>query len=120
MSTATAEPPTSAAAAIEQLLARFDPDDIDVPGGSARIRLEVVDGEDRDVVIDMPEARLEPASGDPDARLSADQRTWALISEDVAGGMDAFRRGYERGSAYLARTAATVTNEPPREQRAAS
>ena len=93
MSTATAEPPTSAAAAIEQLLARFDPDDIDLPGGSARIRLEVVDGEDRDVVIDMPEARLEPASGDPDARLSADQRTWALISEDVSGGMDAFRRG---------------------------
>lgn len=93
MSTATAEPPTEVAAALEELIARFDPADIDVPGGSARIRLEVSDGDDCDVVIEMPEARLEPASGDADARLAADERTWAAIAEDVSGGMEAFRRG---------------------------
>jgi pimeloyl-ACP methyl ester carboxylesterase len=72
---------------------RFKPGDIDIPGGSARIRIEVVDGEDVDVIIDLPEARIEPAGGDPDARLVADRRTWSQIADDVAGGMRAFRRG---------------------------
>jgi len=93
MSPTTLEAPTIAAAALENLIGRFNPDDIDVPGGSARIRIEVVDGEDFDVVIEMPEARIERADGDADARLTADGRTWARISEDLAGGMDAFRRG---------------------------
>ncbi len=93
MGTATAEPPTAAAAALEELVARFDPDDIDLPEGSARIRLGVSDGEDWDCVIEMPDARLEPADGNPDARLIADEKTWEMIAADVAGGMDAFRRG---------------------------
>jgi pimeloyl-ACP methyl ester carboxylesterase len=93
MSPPTLEAPTIAAAALEDLIGRFNPDDIDVPGGNARIRIEVVDGEDFDVVIEMPEARIERADGDADARLTADARTWARIGDDLAGGMDAFRRG---------------------------
>ena len=93
MSPPTLEAPTIAAAALEDLIGRFNPDDIDVPGDNARIRIEVVDGEDFDVVIEMPEARIERADGDADARLTADARTWARIGDDLAGGMDAFRRG---------------------------
>jgi pimeloyl-ACP methyl ester carboxylesterase len=92
MTPVTAEPP-STVTAVDEMVARFNPEDIDVPAGSARIRLEVIDGEDRDVVIEMPEARVEAPAGNPDARLIADQRTWEGIADDVAGGMDAFRRG---------------------------
>ena len=67
MSAAAAEPAPAVTAAVEDLVGRFDPDAIDVPGGSARIRLEVVDGDDVDVVVDMPEAWIEPASGEADA-----------------------------------------------------
>jgi len=91
MTPATAEPAVELA--LEEMIARFDPGLIDVPGGAARIRLEVVDGTDLDAVIEMPEARLEPPHGDPDARLVADQRTWRLLADDVAAGMDAFGRG---------------------------
>jgi pimeloyl-ACP methyl ester carboxylesterase len=93
MSAVAPERVPAVAAAVEKLISRFDPDAIDVPGGSARIRLEVVDGSDFDVVIDLPGAWLEPASGESDARLVADERTWEAITEDLAGGMDAFRLG---------------------------
>lgn len=94
VSTVASKPPT-AMAALETLAGRFDPDDIDVPGGKARIRLVVTDGSDLDAVIKMPEMRLAPAEDgkSPDATLSADSATWAAIAKDVRGGMDAFRRG---------------------------
>jgi len=92
MSTATQEA-SPAIGALEVLAGRFQADDIDVPGGSARIRLEVTDGVDCDAVIVMPEMRLEPVSGNADALLTADTKTWAAIAEDVRGGMDAHRRG---------------------------
>jgi pimeloyl-ACP methyl ester carboxylesterase len=86
-----------AAPAVPEALAwvgdRFRADDMDVPGGEARIRLEVTDGEDRDAVIEAGELRLEEPDGRPDARLSADAATWSAIAADVRGGMDAFRRG---------------------------
>jgi pimeloyl-ACP methyl ester carboxylesterase len=93
MGTATAEPSETAIEALEDLATRFEPADLDVPGGSARIRLEVTDGRDCDAIIEMPNFRLGPPSGTPDARLSADTRTWEAIAEDVSGGMEAFRRG---------------------------
>jgi len=96
MSAAAAEPAPAVTAAVEELIGRFDADAMDVPRGSARIRLEVVDGDDVDVVVDPPEAWIEPASGDADARLIADERTWKAIVDDLAGGMDAFRRGHLR------------------------
>ncbi len=92
MSTATATGPT-ALGVLQDLADRFDPGDIDVPGGEAKIRLEVTDGEDFDALISLPEISLEPASGRPDAKLSADSATWAEIAADVRGGMAAFSQG---------------------------
>ncbi|HEX2126494.1 MAG TPA: hypothetical protein VHF45_08055 [Thermoleophilaceae bacterium] len=63
-------PPAGIAALVE----RFDPDAIDVPGGVARIRLEVAD-KAWDAVIDGGRLGVEPASGEPDAVLSADVST---------------------------------------------
>jgi pimeloyl-ACP methyl ester carboxylesterase len=82
------DPPAGLTALIE----RFDSEVIDVPSGSARIRL-TVDGEGEwDAVIDDGAIALEPA-GDvqPDALLSADASTWEDIVSDVRGGMVAFR-----------------------------
>jgi pimeloyl-ACP methyl ester carboxylesterase len=93
MGTATAEPPTIAIEALEVLVARFEPGDIDVPGGSARIRLGVTDGRDCDAVIERSAVQLSTPSGTPDACLSASASTWEAIVEDVAGGMKAFRQG---------------------------
>jgi len=97
---------------IDRLAERFEPDDMDVPGGRARIRLEVTDGDDRDAVIDGGALELEDARGRADARLSADSATWASIADDVRGGMDAFRAGRLRvredlhlGIGFLAATA---------------
>jgi len=119
MGTATADPTAIAIDALELLVSRFEPRDIDVPGDSARIRLEVTDGDDCDAVIEMPAIRLEPASGTADARLSASAATWESIAEDVAGGMLAFRRGRLKvrdnlhlGIGFLAST--TGSDEPGR------
>lgn len=89
------EAPPIVLGALQELAERFQPEDIDVPGGRARIRLEVTDGHDCDAMISLPELRIEPADRkrSADARLSADSRTWEAIAADVRGGMDAFRRG---------------------------
>lgn len=92
MSTATA-PASTALDVLQELADRFDPGDIDVPGGEAKIRLEVTDGEDLDALISLPGISLEPASGRPDARLSADTATWTEIAADMRGGMASFSRG---------------------------
>ncbi|MGA9633734.1 MAG: alpha/beta fold hydrolase [Solirubrobacterales bacterium] len=88
--TSESRPPTGLTALID----RFDPDVIDVPSGSARIRL-AVDGEGEwDAVIDDDAIELEPAiERQPDALLSADWATWEEIARDVRGGMVAFREG---------------------------
>lgn len=90
--------------ALEDLVARFDPDVIDVPGGRARIRLEVSDDRDVDAVVTDDELRLQPRGrGEADARLRADSKTWAAIADDVRGGMEAFRAGrlQVRGNLHL-------------------
>ena len=81
-------------AGLTALIERFDPDVIDVPSGSARIRL-AVDGEGEwDAVIDDGAIELQPAiERQPDALLSADWATWEEIARDVRGGMVAFREG---------------------------
>ena len=81
-------------AGLTALIERFDPEVIDLPGGSARIRLKV-DGEGEwDAVIDAGAIDLQPASdSQPDALLSADATTWEEIARDLRGGMVAFREG---------------------------
>jgi pimeloyl-ACP methyl ester carboxylesterase len=119
MAAATLDPPQTFLPALHRLVSRYEPGDMDVPGGVARIRFEIADGEDCDVVLADGEARIEEASGDHDARLIADRATWASIAEDVAGGMTAFRRGRLRvrddlhlGIGFLAATSGS--REPGR------
>jgi pimeloyl-ACP methyl ester carboxylesterase len=80
--------------AIQALVQRFDADVIDVPGGSARIRLES-GGSAWDVLIRNGTADLKPAEQRlaADCLLSASLDTWREIASDVRGGMAAFRRG---------------------------
>jgi pimeloyl-ACP methyl ester carboxylesterase len=98
--------------ALTALLDRFDPEVIDVPGGRARIRLEVSGRRAWDAVIDGGEVDLNPPAGpEPDAELAADAATWKKIAGDVRGGMDAFRarklsvrRNLHLGVGFLAAT----------------
>ena len=107
------DPPAGLVALIE----RFDSEVIDVPSGSARIRLTVDDGGEWDAVIEDGAIALQPASGglQPDALLSADAATWEDIVSDVRGGMVAFRERRMRvrqnlhlGVGFLAATSAIV------------
>jgi pimeloyl-ACP methyl ester carboxylesterase len=77
------------------LIERFDPTAFDAPSGRARLRLSVDDDGDWDFVVGGGTRTLEPAERDlrPDARLCADGATWARVSRDLRGGMNAFRGG---------------------------
>src|SRR5918992_1670965 len=98
--------------ALTRLLDRFDPEVIDVPGGRARIRLEVSGRRAWDAVIDDGKIGLSPPAGpEPDAELAADAAAWKRIAGDVRGGMDAFRarklsvrRNLHLGVGFLAAT----------------
>jgi pimeloyl-ACP methyl ester carboxylesterase len=80
---------------LRQLIGRFDPDVMDIPGGAARIRLAVKGWAKWDALISEDGVWLSPAAEEieSDALLTADEGTWRRIAEDVRGGMDAFRRG---------------------------
>ncbi len=96
----TPTPPESLA----RLLERYDPSAIDVPGGSARVRLAVTGHERWDVVLSGGAPKLEEANRHrPDARIEADRATWRHIANDVRGGMSAWDRGRlgMRGSMHL-------------------
>jgi pimeloyl-ACP methyl ester carboxylesterase len=85
---------TQAPPALEALIGRFDRSAIDVPGGSARIRLAVSDKGSWDAVVSPRDLALRRADRtQPDALLTADAATWKQIAEDVRGGMAAFRAG---------------------------
>jgi pimeloyl-ACP methyl ester carboxylesterase len=103
-------------AALVTLIERYDPELIDVPGGSARVRLVVADERDWDAVLSPGGIDLRPA-GDPspDAQLSADSATWQSIADDLRGGMAAFRAGRLRirrslhlGVGFLAATSGSA------------
>ena len=80
--------------ALATLVGRYDPDVIDVPGGSAVIRIGVGGGFAWNAVIHDGEASLRPADGtQEDAILNADPETWRHIAVDLGAGMDAFKSG---------------------------
>jgi pimeloyl-ACP methyl ester carboxylesterase len=84
-----------APATLRTLVGRFDPEVFDVREGRPRIRLEGTGVGRWDVLLADGSATLEEADErrEPDAVLHADGPTWRQLAEDVAAGMDAFRRG---------------------------
>jgi pimeloyl-ACP methyl ester carboxylesterase len=79
---------------LQTLADRFDPGPFDAPNGRAVLRLRVEGEGDWDATIEDGRIALTPANGSrPDARMAADAATWRRMTEDVRGGMDAFRRG---------------------------
>jgi pimeloyl-ACP methyl ester carboxylesterase len=84
----------TAPAPLRALAERYDPEVFAPAARSARVRLAVRDGEDWDAVLEDGALWLAPADGvEPDAILTADERTWEAIARDVRGGMTAFQRG---------------------------
>lgn len=97
--------------ALRTLVDRFEPEVFDAPDGRARLRLDVTGEPSWDAVCSNGDLRLEPASGHPDAELGADRATWAAVSGDMAGGLEAYNRGdlvlrhnLHLGVAFLAAT----------------
>jgi pimeloyl-ACP methyl ester carboxylesterase len=105
MATAARQEDWAPADGIASLADRFEADVMHVPGGRARIRLEVAGGGACDALIAGTRLRLRDADegAEPDSVLSADAATWRRIAADVRGGMDAFRAGRLRirGSLHL-------------------
>ena len=87
--------PEAPSAGIGALTERYDPDAIDLPGGEARVRLQVDGDRVWDAVLTRRKLSLQPPRDGthPDATLTADSPTWRQIAADVRGGMSAFRRG---------------------------
>jgi pimeloyl-ACP methyl ester carboxylesterase len=97
--------------ALGTLVDRFDAAVFDAPAGRARLRLAVEGESTWDAVFTNGSLRLEPPSGEADAELRAEPRTWATIERDFVGGLDAYRRGglvlrrnLHLGVAFLAAT----------------
>ncbi|HEX8076088.1 MAG TPA: alpha/beta fold hydrolase [Thermoleophilaceae bacterium] len=83
-------PPESLVALVE----RFEPDVFDAPGGRARIRLATRGRGVWDADVNRSRVRLQPAGGERvHAEITADGRALDDLSEGLAAGMDAFRRG---------------------------
>lgn len=78
---------------IEALVARYDREVFDARKRVTRVRLVVLDGGQRDVVIDGRGAMLGPAAFRPDAVLSADADTWRGVAQDLRGAMAAYMSG---------------------------
>jgi pimeloyl-ACP methyl ester carboxylesterase len=116
--TETVDQAFPAPASLRELVERFEHDDFDLPGERAVIRLATEGEPAWDVTVDRTGAHLgTPRNGSPDALLTADARTWEAIADDVASGMNAFRRGRLRvrrnlhlGVGFLA---ATSGNDAP-------
>src|SRR4051812_12905077 len=82
----------SANHAAEVLLERLIPHDLDLPNGSARLRLAVKGGDEVDVLLDERGGRLVEPDGEADALLRADAATWERVVRDLPAGLAAFAR----------------------------
>jgi pimeloyl-ACP methyl ester carboxylesterase len=99
---------------LQTLVDRWEPDAFDAPSHNARVRLALSRSDKSwDVTIKGRDARIKPANPDrkPDATLTADERTWRKICEDIRGGMEAYgksrlriRHNLHIGVGFLAAT----------------
>src|SRR3954468_9277765 len=71
-STTDTPPRARANVAAELLLDRLAVEDLDLPDGSARLRLSVKDADEVDVLLDEAGGSVVPSEGRADALLSAD------------------------------------------------
>ncbi len=78
---------------LQVLVERYDRAVFAPERGTARVRLAVAGGDIWDALLDGVAARLVRGDHEADAILTADVQTWAAITEDVRGGMDAYRSG---------------------------
>jgi len=88
-----ARPNQGARRAAAILLERLAPEDLDLPNGSARLRLAVAGGDEVDVLLDGDGGAIDEPDGRPDALLRADPETWAAVVRDLPAGLSAFSRG---------------------------
>jgi pimeloyl-ACP methyl ester carboxylesterase len=88
-----ARPNQGARRAAAILLERLAPEDLDLPDGSARLRLAVAGGDEVDVLLDGDGGVIDEPGGRPDALLHADPETWAAVVRDLPAGLSAFSRG---------------------------
>src|SRR4051795_5650533 len=86
-------PRTGANFAAERLLERLEPSELDLPAGTARLRLAVKGGDEVDVLLDADGGELAQADGRPDALLRADAATWEQVVRELPAALSAFGRG---------------------------
>ena len=104
----------AALSALEPLVDRFRGDDMDVPGGAARIRVGVSEVGELDAVIEDSTLRLEEptAAASPTPGSRPTRATWAAIADDVRGGMDAFRSRPAAASAATSTSGSACSPRP--------
>jgi pimeloyl-ACP methyl ester carboxylesterase len=98
---------------MRKLVGRYDSAAFELADGGARVRLALTGGEAWDVLLEPGGAVLGPPSGSPDAVLTGDPQTWAVIAGDDHGGVREFqagrlavRRNLHVGVGFLAATSA--------------
>src|SRR3954451_22868338 len=93
MASATDTPaPSAVNPAVDALLERLDPRELDLRGRQ-RVRLEVRGAGWTDIELDTDGGRVVESNGRPDALLSANAAPWKRIANDLPSGMAAFGAG---------------------------
>jgi pimeloyl-ACP methyl ester carboxylesterase len=87
------QPNQAARDAAEALLDRLLAPDLDLPSGSARLRLAVRGGGEVDVLLGPGGGQIVEPAGRADALLRADPTTWDRVVRDLPAAMAAFGTG---------------------------
>ncbi len=103
--------------AFDALVARYDPDVVDLNEEAVRVRIAT--SEDRwDAVLRGTAIHLEAPNGRPDASITADDAVWRALTLDPAAGLDHFHAGRLRirqnlhhGVGFLAATSGRRDSE---------
>jgi hypothetical protein len=71
---------------LQTLVARYDRTAFEPQARRARVRLAVSGGDAWDAVLEGGRARLASAKRGPDATLTATERAWSALAQDMRGG----------------------------------